>query len=318
MIDIHGNRVDKLILRHKEKDKGKRGTYMAQSIFGGSSEYNDQTLADIIEDLEKWVVFSEETLSLFDKTICELKQNNYYQTVPFNLRAMYERATRKLNTFISDLNVIIKSINADSIFIRDVNLLNNIGRISILSNHQFGMVYHDIVDRWSGANFQDSNFLMIERLYHEGRDVFVSLMDASNAAERLKDYMSNRHQQNQNITVYGSDNHIQAAFGSNNEFIMNVNKTIGKESAIQLDCLLTELIQKTELFYREDQGNEKQEVSELVEGIREEVMKPEPKKGRIRSYLASLKTSSTLTGYADFITIVTGISELVYSLPFMK
>lgn len=175
---------------------------MAQSIFGGSSEYSDQTLADIIEDLEKWVVFSEETLSLFDKTICELKQNNYYQTVPFNLRAMYERATRKLNTFISDLNVIIKSINADSIFVRDVNLLNNIGRISILSNHQFGTVYHDIVDRWSGANFQDSNFLMIERLYHEGRDVFVSLMDASNAAERLKDYMSDRHQQNQNITAY--------------------------------------------------------------------------------------------------------------------
>lgn len=291
---------------------------MAQSIFGGSSEYSDQTLADIIEDLEKWVVFSEETLSLFDKTICELKQNNYYQTVPFNLRAMYERATRKLNTFISDLNVIIKSINADSIFIRDVNLLNNIGRISILSNHQFGTVYHDIVDRWSGANFQDSNFLMIERLYHEGRDVFVSLMDASNAAERLKDYMSDRHQQNQNITVYGSDNHIQAAFGSNNEFIMNVNKTIEKESAIQLDCLLTELLQKTELFYGEDQRNEKQEVSELVEGIREEMMKSEPKKGRIRSYLASLKASSTLTGYADFITIVTGISELVYSLPFMK
>ncbi|KQS23530.1 hypothetical protein ASF99_13575 [Exiguobacterium sp. Leaf187] len=291
---------------------------MAQSIFGGSSEYSDQTLADIIEDLEKWVVFSEETLSLFDKTICELKQNNYYQTVPFNLRAMYERATRKLNTFISDLNVIIKSINADSIFIRDVNLLNNIGRISILSNHQFGTVYHDIVDRWSGANFQDSNFLMIERLYHEGRDVFVSLMDASNAAERLKDYMSDRHQQNQNITVYGSDNHIQAAFGSNNEFIMNVNKTIEKESAIQLDCLLTELLQKTELFYGEDQRNEKQEVSELVEGIREEMMKSEPKKGRIRSYLVSLKASSTLTGYADFITIVTGISELVYSLPFMK
>lgn len=291
---------------------------MAQSIFGGSSEYSDQTLADIVEDLEKWVVFSKETLTLFDKTICELKQNNYYQTVPFNLRAMYERATRKLNTFISDLNVIINSINTDSIFIRDVNLLNNIGRISILSNHQFGMVYHDIIDRWNGANFQDPKFLMIERLYLEGRDVFVSLMDASNAAERLKDYMSNRHQQNQNITVYGSDNHIQAAIGSNNEFIMNVNKTIGKESATQLDCLLTELLQKTELFYREDQRNEKQEVSELVEGIREEMMKPEPKKGRIRSYLASLKASSTLTGYADFITIVTGISELVHSLPFMK
>ncbi|MCQ4090911.1 MULTISPECIES: hypothetical protein [Exiguobacterium] len=289
---------------------------MAQGTFGGSSRYDNQTLGDIVKDIKVWIRFCEETLLLFNETILKLKENNYYDTVPFNLRALFEVTTRDITTFISDFNSILSSISEDKIYMRDVRLLKNIGTYSIENNNTFGRVYHASFDDWiEMPNHSDINFKAVERLYGDGRDLFVTLMDASNAAERLRDYMSNEHQKNQQVIINGHGNQVQAAFGDNNEFVMELADSLGQDQAEQLNMLLAELKQNLNHYFAEHEEEKKETTKELIDGLREEITKEHPKKGMVRACLSSLNSLSTS---ADFVTIVSGITSIVGSLPFMK
>lgn len=289
---------------------------MAQGAFGGSSRYDNQSLKDIVEDINVWIRFCNETLSFFNDTIFKLKENTYYNQVPFDLKALFESTTRDLNTFINDFGAILKSVDDDAIHMREVKLLKNIGKYSIENNSTYGRVYRREVREWiGGPDYNDPNFKAIERLYAEGRDLFITLMDASNAAERLKDYMNDKHQQIQKITVNGDSNQIQAAFGDNNKFVIELTDSLGKEQAEQLNRLLAELKENIDHYFGEHEGEKKEDTKELIDGLREEVTKEKPKKVMVRSCLNSLNSLSTS---ADFVTIVSGITSIVGSLPFMK
>lgn len=289
---------------------------MAQGAFGGSSRYDNQSLEDIVKDINVWIGFCSDTLLLFNETISRLKENKYYDTVPFNLRALFEATTRDITTFISDFNSILESISADRIYMRDVRLLKNIGSYSVESNNTYGRVYQGSFDHWvEMPNHNDPNFHALERLYGDGRDLFVTLMDASNAAERLRDYMSNEHQKNQQVIINGHGNQVQAAFGDNNEFVMDLANTLGQEQAEKLNILLAELKENLDHYFGEHEEEKKETTKELIDGLREEITKEQPKKGMVRACLNSLNSLSTS---ADFVTIVSGITSIVGSLPFMK
>lgn len=289
---------------------------MAQGAFGGSSRYDNQSLEDIVEDINVWIRFCSETLSFFNDTIFKLKENTYYEQVPFDLKALFEATTKDLTTFINDFGAILKIIDEDGIHIREVKLLKNIGKYSIENNSTYGRVYRRAVSEWiGGPDYNDPNFKAIERLYGDGRDLFVTLMDASNAAERLKDYMNDKHQQIQKITVNGDSNQIQAAFGDNNKFVIELTDSLGKEQAEQLNVLLADLKQNLDQYFTEHEEEKKETTKDLIDGLREEIIKEEPKKGIVRSFLNSLNSLSTS---ADFVTVVSGITSIVGSLPFMK
>jgi len=289
---------------------------MAQGAFGGSSRYDNQSLEDIVKDINVWIGFCSDTLGLFNETIPKLKENKYYDVVPFNLQALFEVTTRDLPTFISDFNSILESISQDRIYMRDVRLLKNIGKYSIENNSTYGRIYHEALGDWREMpDYNDPNFNAVERLYGDGRDLFVTLMDASNAAERLRDYMSNEHQKHQQVIINGHGNQVQAAFGDNNEFVMEVANSLGQEQAEQLNRLLAELKENLDHYFGEHEEEKKETTKELVDGLREEITKEQPKKGMVRACLNSLNSLSTS---ADFVTIVSGITSIVGSLPFMK
>jgi len=286
---------------------------MAQGIFAGGSGYDDQSLEDIEQDIKVWIGFCEDTLDFFDKTILELHEKKYYETIPFNLRALFDNTKRKLATFIRDFNAILKSISEDTIFNRDVALLKNIGTISIEHNDKYGTVYHEELSRWYGEKYSDPNFRQMERLYAEGRDLFGTLMDASNAAERLKDYMSNQHQKKQTINITGTGHQI--AIGDNNKLVMKLKSDLGEENAKELSRLMSVFEENLDKYFKESELEKKETAEHLIGGLREEVTKENPKRGIVGSYLHTLNGLSTS---ADFITIVSGITTLIGSLPFMK
>ena len=289
---------------------------MAQGALGGSSRYDNQTLEDISQDIKVWIRFCNETLLLFNETISKLKENTYYDTIPFDLQALFEVTTRDLTTFIDNFNHILNSISEDNIYERDVRLLKNIGNYSIENNGTYGRVYRRSISDWiEGPDYSDPNFKSVERLYADGRDLFVTLMDASNAAERLRDYMSSENRINQSVTVTGTGNNVQTAFGDNNEFVMELSDSLGQERAEELNALLAELEQNLDHYFSEDEEDKKEDTKELVDGLREEITKEHPNRGMVRACLNSL---NSLSSSADFVTIVSGITSIVGSLPFMN
>lgn len=288
---------------------------MAQGAFAGATSYEDQTLEDILEDIKRWIVYSEETLSFFNEIITRLDEEKYYETIPFDLNALFQTTKRKLATFISDFHIILKSISTDKISKREVDLLKNIGKISIEENRKYKPIYHSALEHWSGEQYGNPNFQKIERLYAEGKDLFGTLMDASNAAERLKDYMSNERQQHQQITITGDGNQVQTALGNNNEFVMELTNSLGQAKAEELNRLLSDLKNNLDQYFKEDEQEKKEDAEHVIDGLRDEVTKSEPRKGIIRSYLNSL---NGLSVSANLMTVVTGIKDIVESLPFMK
>lgn len=288
---------------------------MAQGAFAGATSYEDQTLEDILEDIKRWIMYSEETLSFFNEIITKLDEEQYYETIPSDLNVLFQTTKRKLATFISDFHIILKSISTDKISKREVDLLKNIGKISIEENKKYKPIYRIALEHWSGEQYGDPNFQKIEKLYAEGKDLFGTLMDASNAAERLKDYMSDERQQHQQITITGDGNQVQAALGNNNKFIMELTDSLGQAKAEELDRLLTDLKNNLDQHFKENEQEKKEEAEQVIDGIRDEVTQSEPRKGIVRSYLNSL---NGLSVSANFMTVVTGIKDIVESLPFMK
>ncbi|MDJ0552960.1 MAG: hypothetical protein QNJ68_00645 [Microcoleaceae cyanobacterium MO_207.B10] len=63
---------------------------MSRSLFAGLTDYSYQTLSDMLQDLEEWIVSLRKTHDFFDKTINQLTQNGYWnKTVPLELNILF-------------------------------------------------------------------------------------------------------------------------------------------------------------------------------------------------------------------------------------
>lgn len=86
------------------------------------------------------------------------------------------------------MEIILNAIRNENVTEREIKLLNKIGTQSCEFNNRYGKTYRE--DRqWK--KYGDVNFEVAENMYAKGRDFFVTLQDAGNAAWRLEDYIVN-------------------------------------------------------------------------------------------------------------------------------
>ncbi|KFZ26604.1 MAG: hypothetical protein KQ78_01193 [Candidatus Izimaplasma bacterium HR2] len=173
---------------------------MSQGMFAGATDYSHQSLEDIKEDIEKWIEYGEETNKLITNSIVKLKETNFWNSVPFDFQSTLGGTIKYTNTFKSDGLLILEAINNGQITNKEVTLLRNLGNQAIEYNDHYGKTYNS-ESRWK--DYSNPDFRIAEKLYQNGRDYVISLMDAQNASFRLEDYESKGESTVNKIDIQG-------------------------------------------------------------------------------------------------------------------
>lgn len=204
-----------------------------------------------------------------------------------------------LETISSDLELIKNAIISDFITKREVSLLNAIGIESRKYNIDYGKYWHE--------DYRNEDCEIAEKMYAKGRDLFVTLQDARNAAERLEDYMKNTPENKINIVGNVSGSQIQQ--GNTNS-----SQTMIIESQFNYDKILEGLIKIQEIYksniFDEAFGTNAEKVRQVIdETVRMVKAKEEP--GVIKKSLQFLIDIASKVGGN---VIATGILSTIKDL----
>jgi hypothetical protein len=208
---------------------------MSQGIFGGMTNYEDQSVFDILEDIKNWINYTTQMKSYLEDGITTLKSRDYWNKIPFNFQMTLISSVRCQNTFLKDLGLISNAIERDQVTLREVNLMKKIGLNAVEYNTEYGKTYKEET-RWK--EYGNEDFKIAEKMYANGRDFFVTLQDAVNVSARLNDYINTVPpvvNQSINQTVNGHSNIIAGINnGSINKTQMSVSQfTREVDSALQ-------------------------------------------------------------------------------------
>lgn len=266
--------------------------YMVQFDIAGQTSYQNQSLKDIVTDINHWQGYVREINNHFSHFIVE--HYNRISKLPFDARRVFEETVQTSATFIGDFEIIKSHIETGNITEQTVTLLSNIGEISYKYNENYGKAWHRNV-----INYEENEDIY-RNLYCFGRDCFVTLQDAVNASERLKHYIKT---QPVNLTqnIYNaSGNNIQQ--GTQASMTMSNYNNDLKE--------INELIDKLKSEIKSNEASDQNlMISELIEAVYEEVNKEKPKKQMIKTLLSSLKNINNVS--ADFMTNVDMLMQLL-------
>jgi len=276
---------------------------MVQGLIGGMTNYNNQSLNDIVGDINDWIGYSLETKNFLEDNMEFLKKNDYWNNIPFNFQMTLYSSIRCQNTFISDMQLVLKAIDTNHLTKREVELIKNIGNIAIEYNREYGQTYKED-SRWK--NYGDENFRVAEQLYAKGRDYFVTMQDASNLSARLNNYINTIPPiVNQSIhqTVNGAGNIVT---GVNNGSIEQVQIN-NSQFASEINSVLEQLkkledIDPIHKLYIEDVLNESKEAVE--KGDQEAQSKT---KTKMKSFLES--AGSKALSYVNLLSAYSSIAS---------
>lgn len=173
---------------------------MAKGLIGGMTDYNHQSFSDILNDLEsekkRTIHFRDSILSRKAK----LEENSYWENkVPFNFKANVDYALRHYNTTISEITDILNDFKTE-VKQNHITRLAKIGSVAHQINVDIGLAWHQ---QYDNKDYGNENFKIVEHIYADTRDVAVNLLDVSNIAERLNDYIGNSMKKN-NPWISGS------------------------------------------------------------------------------------------------------------------
>lgn len=280
---------------------------MAQGILGGATSYEGQSLLDILSDINAWINYTTGTKNFILTQRDKLNKSGFWNKIPFNFQMTILTTISYFETILYDLNLVKKSIENNCITEKEVVLLRNIGRKSSEYNREYGKTYNED-ETWK--DYGNPVFIVAEDVYANGRDYFVTMQDASNAASRLEDYMVKGQVINNTMSFTAPVTGSQIQQNTTNS-----SQVMSLENNFDYDKVMDVLnkIQKTtnSSDFQEDFEEKAEQVKEIVsEAILMLQKKEEPSK--IKKALATLKDLAV--GISGSI-IASGIVGLITQLP---
>lgn len=281
---------------------------MAQSIVGGATSYEEQSLIDILEDINRWLSYTENRKKLMYSKKQELIERNYWDNIPFDFQLTIDSTLSYLNTIIYDLNLVKNAIEKHFITKKEIILLNNIGSKARTYNVEYPKTFKE--DRAEWHEYGNPDFMIAEELYGKGRDYFVTMLDAANAAIRLEDYMEKGLSTNNTLNVLGSVSGSQIQQGTSNSVqTMHVETEFDYETAL----VILQKIQKAARSddFIEDFGEYADKLKDAVaEAIDLANKKEQPSK--IKSFISIIKD---LAMRVSSSVLASGIVGMINQLP---
>lgn len=159
---------------------------MTKGLVGGMTDYDHQSFEDILKDLNDEIKRTASFKNEIIENINVLKANSYWKTnVPFNFKSEVEYAVKHYNTTISEITDILKDIQYE-VKKHHIKRLRKISKIARDINYGIGKIWYQ---EYEDKDYNNPNFIIVEHIYCDTRDMAVNLLDISNIAERLNDYI---------------------------------------------------------------------------------------------------------------------------------
>lgn len=280
---------------------------MAQGLIGGATSYDEQSPQNILEDIDVWLNYTEHTKDFILQRKSQLEEHKYWEKVPYEFQGIIEWSLLFFGTIVSDLNLIKPAIIKNCITEKEVKLLFNIGKKSFEYNGNYALAFKV---NYNWHEYSNTDFRIAEEMYCTGRDYFVTLQDATNAAARLENYMDKGHVTHNTLNIMGSVSGSQIQQGTTES-----SQTMSENGFFDYDAALKILLKIEKIFSSEDFlgdfGDKSETVKEIVAETIEMVNRKE-KPSKIKSALNNLKDLAIgVTGSL----IASGICGLLAQLP---
>lgn len=230
---------------------------MARSIFAGMTDYSHQSFNDILEDLKSGEEFVTSMIETIENSIQTLEASKYWQKLPYNFKSIILYSLKHYKTTKEELNNIHNEIQR-SVQEHHCNRLERIAKVG-------GEINISIGKYWNGEyegikDYENSDFMLVDLLYCDTRDTAVSLLNYSNIAQRLKDFIGK--------TSYDMENKPAANFGSAS-FGDNVTIVVGNHNVTNPTQIKKNDLNALEKLLLDNQVK-KEEIEELKEILQSE------------------------------------------------
>lgn len=212
---------------------------MAKGLVGGMTDYSHQSFNDIISDLESEKENTIAFIKMIEEGIEKANENKYWDNkVPYDFKSIVAYSLKHYRTTVTELSEIVEEIK-NEVQEHHCRRLQRISKVADEINSEIGQVwnrkYDDII-----KDYGEKKFLQVEQVYSDTRNMAVNLLDISNIASRLKDYIGkNNNMGNKNKLGDLSNNtfngHTTIIVGDNNK----VNYTITEGSFDSLKDMLS-------------------------------------------------------------------------------
>ena len=160
---------------------------MARSIVAGLTDYSSQTIAEMTTDLNDWESYLINVCELLRGKITELEASGYWTSVYGNFRYLILHAVDYIERSKDEIKEISKEIQ-NEIQQNHVSRLRKIGIKADELNRELGQMWNrEYPDRLKDYNNND--FRKVETLYGKSRDAAANLLDLTNLASRLQDFI---------------------------------------------------------------------------------------------------------------------------------
>jgi hypothetical protein len=162
---------------------------MARALFAGTTDYSHQSFEDMLEDLRELVKELEEVYKVLDSSLKQLEENNYWETVDFDVQAVFGYSLKFYETSLEEIREILDGVQ-NKVERNHVARLRTLARTAIKLNRRFGQAWHQYP--WEVAKqkqYGKPNFKILEGMYEVGRDMAVGMLDLGNLANRLNDFV---------------------------------------------------------------------------------------------------------------------------------
>ena len=275
---------------------------MGQGLIGGATSYEEQSLSDILGDINRWLQYALDSKSL----IIEYKEqleDDYWNKIPWNFKLTILSTLTYLDTILYDLSLIKTAIIDNNITTKEVNLLRNIGINASKKNVEYGQTYNEHNCFWH--DYENPQFRIAEKIYCEGRDFFVTLIDAGNAAHRLEDYMEKGHNTKNTLNVKGDIYESQIQLGTDRSM-----QTMVEDRSFNYEQVLEALEKIQRTFSNPDFTKDLNENAENVKSIVEEAInmaREREKPSRIKVALSTIKDLAIGAGGGIIANAIFGI-----------
>lgn len=181
---------------------------MTQGFCIGMTDYSNQSLEDIKEDIIKWISFVDDSLTKAQTLEKQISTPSVKQKISMNFFAEIYRFYRTCKTFNHDFNEVLDALNKSELNMKHIKLLDNISsvaggdlqRLNIMFNNDTG--WHEYGAPW---------YQTAEDIYSVIGDLLGTLIDSGNAAKRLEDYIlpnSEPQMVNNGVIIGSIDNNV--------------------------------------------------------------------------------------------------------------
>jgi len=161
---------------------------VVRSLFAGMSDYSHQSFDDMLSDLKTLVNILKQTSNILKGNAEKLKELKYWDKIPIDFTALIQRSIKFYNTSIQEISEIVKEIQ-EEVRSDHVRRLCTLSKTARKLNNDYGTIWHQ---KYDNKEYNNKYFKLVEELYREGRQMAIDMLDLSNIAVRLKDFIGKK------------------------------------------------------------------------------------------------------------------------------